>query len=135
MISQQQEALEQLGTRMRAGRITRRSFMTRAAALGLSTGAALTFLEGCGGSSAPSASGTSGSVTYWNLLGGGDGVRMVQMQDDFNKQYPNVSLKAVTLAWGQPYYTKVAMSAAGGRAPDVGISHISRVSTYAQIGF
>jgi len=133
MISQRQEALAQLGTQMRTGRITRRSFMARATALGLSAGAALTFLEGCGGS--PSASGPSGSVTYWNLFGGGDGVRMVQMQDDFTKQYPNIGLKAVTLAWGQPYYTKVAMSAAGGRAPDVGISHISRVATYAQIGF
>ncbi|MBO0795894.1 MAG: extracellular solute-binding protein, partial [Ktedonobacteraceae bacterium] len=33
------------------------------------------------------------------------------------------------------YYTKVAMSAAGGGSPDAAISHISRVSTYAAIGF
>src|SRR3989442_608913 len=99
MISEQQEALEHLGTQVRTGRITRRSFMTRAAALGLGAGAALTFLEGCGGSSVSSASGTGGSITYWNLFGGGDGVRMEQMESDYRKTHPDVQLQAVTLAW------------------------------------
>src|SRR5947209_19546099 len=75
------------------------------------------------------------SITYWNLFGGGDGVRMVQMQNDFVRSHPNIDLKAVTLAWGEPYYTKLAMSSSGGRPPDVGISHITRMPAYAELGF
>jgi multiple sugar transport system substrate-binding protein len=30
------------------------------------------------------------------------------------------------LAWGPPYYTKLAMASAGGRAPDLAIMHASR---------
>ncbi|OLB61503.1 MAG: hypothetical protein AUH94_06085 [Ktedonobacter sp. 13_2_20CM_2_54_8] len=74
-------------------------------------------------------------MTYWNLFGGGDGARMIQMQNDFVRSHPNIDLKAVTLAWGEPYYTKLAMSSAGGRPPDIGISHITRMPAFAQLGF
>ena len=75
------------------------------------------------------------SITYWNLFGGGDGARMIQMQNDFVRSHPDIKLNAVTLAWGAPYYTKLAMSASGGRPPDVGISHITRMPAYAELGF
>jgi multiple sugar transport system substrate-binding protein len=81
-------------------------------------------LTGCG------AGGTT-RVRYWNLFGGGDGVLMVKMQNDFSAKHPDISLEAVTLAWGPPYYTKLAMAAAGGRAPDVAILHLSRLTGYA----
>jgi multiple sugar transport system substrate-binding protein len=129
----QHEALHELTIRRRAQSITRRSFLERATVLGLSSGAALALLEGC--SSPITAGGDHVGLTYWNLFGGGDGVRMIQMEDAFSASHPNTSLKAVTLSWGEPYYTKVAMSAAGGRSPDVAISHITRMSTYAAIGF
>ncbi|MBO0793286.1 MAG: extracellular solute-binding protein, partial [Ktedonobacteraceae bacterium] len=92
-------------------------------------GAALTLLNACG---AVSGNSFGTQVTYWNLFGGGDGVRMVQMQNSFVHSHPALGLEAITLAWGEPYYTKLAMAAAGGRPPDVAISHMSRVSTYAQ---
>jgi multiple sugar transport system substrate-binding protein len=38
------------------------------------------------------------------------------------------------LAWGAPYYTKLAMASAGGRAPDLGIMHASRLPGYAPGG-
>jgi multiple sugar transport system substrate-binding protein len=118
--------LEKLLSRVRSGRMTRRGFLERSLALGLSSGAALTLLDACG-----SAPGASGSVTYWNLFGGGDGVRMLEMTDAFSKAYPAINLESVTLAWGEPYYTKIAMAAAGGRPPDIAISHITRMYTYA----
>ena len=74
-------------------------------------------------------------ITYWNLFGGGDGVRMIQMQNDFVRSHPDIKLNAVTLAWGAPYYTKLAMSASGGRPPDVGISQITRMPAFAELGF
>jgi multiple sugar transport system substrate-binding protein len=53
------------------------------------------------------------------------------MENDFSKSHPNINLQSVTLAWGDPYYTKLAMAGAGGRPPDVAISHMTRVATYA----
>jgi len=73
-------------------------------------------------------------ITYWNLFGGGDGARMVEMQQAFQQKYPEIDLRAVTLAWGAPYYTKVAMSAVGGSPPNVAIMHLSRLHTYAAAG-
>jgi multiple sugar transport system substrate-binding protein len=102
--------------------------MERTVALGLSGSASLALLDACG-------TGTSStSLTYWNLFGGGDGVRMVQMQNDFASAHPEVNLEAITLAWGEPYYTKLAMAAAGGRPPDVAISHMTRMIPLAQGG-
>jgi multiple sugar transport system substrate-binding protein len=57
------------------------------------------------------------------------------MQNAFVRSHPEIDLKAVTLAWGEPYYTKLAMSASGGRPPDVGISHITRMPAFAELGF
>ncbi len=112
------------------GQMSRRTFLERSAALGLGGTAALTLLDACGSSS--SASGTD--LTYWNLFGGGDGARMIQMENSFSKSNPHINLQSVTLVWGDPYYTKLAMAAAGGRPPDVAISHMTRVATYAAQG-
>jgi multiple sugar transport system substrate-binding protein len=43
-----------------------------------------------------------GTVEYWNLFGGGDGVRMRQMEDGYRQANPGTRLQAVTLAWGNP---------------------------------
>jgi multiple sugar transport system substrate-binding protein len=111
-------------------RLSRREFLHRCAMAGFA-GLAVTSVVSCG---SPLDNGKP-SVTYWNLFGGGDGARMVQMQDDFVQTHPDIDLKAVTLAWGEPYYTKLAMSASGGRPPDVGIAHISRMPTFAAMDF
>jgi multiple sugar transport system substrate-binding protein len=71
----------------------------------------------------------SGTVSYWNLFGGGDGVRMLQMEDGYRKANPAVQLRSVTLSWGNPYYTKLALSTVGDRPPDVAVSHLSRIKT------
>jgi multiple sugar transport system substrate-binding protein len=71
------------------------------------------------------------TVAYWNLFGGGDGVRMQQMEDGYRKANPDIDLQAVTLAWGNPYYTKLALSTVGGRPPAVAVSHLTRMKTLA----
>lgn len=80
---------------------------------------------GCGGL-APGRD-SSGSLDYWNLFGGGDGVRMTQMLDGFRAANPGIELSAVTLAWGNPYYTKLSLATLGDKPPDVAISHLTRM--------
>lgn len=71
----------------------------------------------------------AGTVEYWNLFGGGDGVRMRQMEDGYRKAHPDIELRSVTLSWGNPYYTKLTLSTVGDRPPDVAVSHLTRMTT------
>jgi multiple sugar transport system substrate-binding protein len=76
----------------------------------------------------------SNVLTYWNLLGGGDGVRMKDMEAVYQKANPEVDLEAVTLTWGNPYYTKLSLATLGAQPPDVAISHLTRVPTLVNAG-
>jgi multiple sugar transport system substrate-binding protein len=40
-----------------------------------------------------------------------------------------VELSAVTLDWGNPYYTKLSLSTLGDKPPDVAIAHLTRMKT------
>jgi multiple sugar transport system substrate-binding protein len=71
----------------------------------------------------------AGSLDYWNLFGGGDGVRMEAMEAGFRKKYADIGLTAVTLAWGNPYYTKLSLATLGRKPPDVAVSHLTRMKT------
>ncbi len=103
----------------------------------LAAGSAAGGLAGCG---SQLKSGFTGAppgpqvLTYWNLLGGGDGVRMKQMEAVYQKANPDVDLQAVTLTWGNPYYTKLSLATLGAQPPDVAISHLTRVPTLVNAG-
>ncbi|WP_299166813.1 extracellular solute-binding protein [uncultured Arthrobacter sp.] len=106
----------------------RRQFLTGAALLG---GAAATgTLAGCGG---PAAAGEE-TLRFWHLLSGGDGVKMQAMIDRVNAESPDFDVVPTVLAWGTPYYTKLAMASAGGRPPELAIMHASRIPGYAPGG-
>jgi multiple sugar transport system substrate-binding protein len=96
--------------------LTRRRVL--AGALGL-TGALAA--PGCG------AAGGQARVREWNLFGGGDGARLLQIHQQFVAERKDIAFQAHTLAWGPAFYTKLAMSAAGGRAPEVATLHLSRL--------
>ena len=67
-------------------------------------------------------------VTWWDFLGGGDGVRMKSLITDFNKEHAGqIQINATTLDWGIPFYTKVQTSAAVGEGPDIMTYHASRI--------
>jgi multiple sugar transport system substrate-binding protein len=111
--------------------LTRRSFLaTGVAAAGALAGSA------CGwpGQGFGLAGPASGVLTYWNLFGGGDGVRMVAMLDAYRRARPDVNLEATTLTWGNPYYTKLSMATLGGSPPDVAIMHLARMPQLAPAG-
>jgi multiple sugar transport system substrate-binding protein len=101
-------------------RTTRRTVLRLAAAAG---GAAL--LSSC-------ARGAGGAVdlAYWNFFGGSDGELMAELVDRFRAEAPGVRVTGTTLMWGPPYYTKLAMACAGGRAPDLAAMHASRLATF-----
>lgn len=82
--------------------------------------------------SSPLAAGLLGSdldpetVIYWNLFGGGDGVRMQDMQAGYRETYGADSLQATTLTWGNPYYSKLTLATVGNQPPDVAVAHLTR---------
>ncbi|MFE6283692.1 extracellular solute-binding protein [Streptomyces sp. NPDC057877] len=76
------------------------------------------------------ASGADARVRYWNLFSGGDGYNMIAMLDAFRQANPGIDVKDSTLQWGNPFYTKLAMAAAGNRAPDLGVMHLGRVTGF-----
>jgi multiple sugar transport system substrate-binding protein len=75
------------------------------------------------------------TVVWWDFLGGGDGVRMKKMIEDFNAAHAGqVRIDATTLEWGTPFYAKVQTSAAVGEAPDLMTYHASRIPLAVQQG-
>jgi multiple sugar transport system substrate-binding protein len=76
----------------------------------------------------------AGTVDYWNLFGGGDGVRMQQMEAGYRQSHPQTPLQAVTLAWGNPYYTKLSLATVGRKPPNVAVSHLTRMTTLVEAG-
>lgn len=91
-------------------------------------------LSGC--ASPASASGAS-ALSVWDLFQGGDGMLMDDMIEAVSKGAGGAEgfeIDRTILDWGPSYYTKLAMSAAGGRASDVAAMHLSRLAGYAPGG-
>jgi multiple sugar transport system substrate-binding protein len=64
-------------------------------------------------------------LTYWDFLGGGDGIRMKQIVEDFNKSQSDIHVTESTLTWGEPFYTKVHTAVVAGQTPDIMTYHLS----------
>ncbi|WP_026126641.1 extracellular solute-binding protein [Nocardiopsis xinjiangensis] len=101
----------------------------RRAVLGGAMAAAGMAATGCGAN----ARSTSGQLrlSEWNLFTGGDGLRLLEMHRQYQEAHPEIDLRASTFDWGSPFYTKVAMGAAGGRGADVATAHVSRLESLA----
>jgi len=68
------------------------------------------------------------NVVWWDFLGGGDGVRMKKLIEDFNNEHAGkIQIQATTLDWGTPFYSKVQTSTAIGQGPDIMTYHASRI--------
>ncbi|MFI5936999.1 extracellular solute-binding protein [Actinoplanes sp. NPDC051494] len=106
--------------------------LTRRALLGGTAAAAALGLAGCSGLTPGLDPG--GTLNFWNLFGGGDGLRLTQMLDAYRAANPAVELDAVTLAWGNPYYTKLSLATLGDKPPNVAVSHLTRAKTLVSAG-
>ncbi|MEV0231714.1 extracellular solute-binding protein [Nonomuraea sp. NPDC050786] len=67
-------------------------------------------------------------VKYWHFLGASDGIIMNKMVQAFAKDNPEIFVEENVLAWGEPFYTKIAMAGAGGRSPDLATFHLARLA-------
>lgn len=108
--------------------VSRRQLLAGTAALGsvlLASG-----LTGCGGTAQAAVQ----DIRFWHLLTGGDGIKMQAMINKANESNPDYTVSPTVLAWGPPYYTKLAMASAGGRPPELAFMHASRVPGYAPGG-
>ncbi|WP_020578228.1 extracellular solute-binding protein [Actinopolymorpha alba] len=114
----------------RGSTITRRGLLWS----GLVAGLGLGTLAACSPAAGGALGGGATQVAFWHLMGGGDGVRMDTILADMRDELRGASVKQTVLAWGAPYYTKLAMASAGGRAPDLAIMHLSRLGGYAPGG-
>lgn len=117
--------------------LSRRTFLR--GALGTAAGLSVAgTLSGCGSAIAAGLAGSElspGTLTYWNLFGGGDGARMQTMQAGYEAANGGKdSLQAATFTWGNPYYTKVTLATIGGAPPDVAVSHLTREKNLARAG-
>lgn len=108
----------------------RRSFL-RWGLAGAGAVAAPGLLAGCASPAAPSG---SSSLRVWDLFSGGDGVLMDEMLATVTSGPDAFDVDRTILEWGPSYYTKLAMAAAGGRAPEVAVLHLSRLAGYAPGG-
>ena len=119
----------------------RRPFSRRGFLAAAGTLAAATAVAGC---SAPTTSpaglhrlqrrGECSTLVYWNLLTGGDGTHMEEMEAYYTKTHPGVNLQSTILTWGNPYYTKLALAIRSGSPPDVAIMHLSRINEFGPPG-
>ncbi|WP_295657760.1 extracellular solute-binding protein [uncultured Nocardioides sp.] len=92
--------------------------------------------SGCGTPVATSFTGAqpaTADVIFWHLFGGGDGANMGTMVDSYRSSSGR-SVEPTLLSWGNPYYTKLALSASSGRPPDVAVAHLSRLPLLARAG-
>ena len=121
-------------TRSRAessGGLSRRDLLRTAlvGAGGVALGGAL---AGCATPGAVGAGRTP--VMIWDLFSGGDGALMQEMVGAVASANPDIAVESTTLAWGPPYYTKLAMASSGGRPPEAAVMHMSRLAGYAPGG-
>lgn len=112
--------------------LTRRRFLTLAGA-----GATMFATAGCGatydvagGFASPASGRNRTTLIYWNLLSGGDGQHMQEMEQAYRKSHPHDALDATVLQWGNPYYTKLAMAIRAGSPPDIAIMHLTRLPEF-----
>jgi multiple sugar transport system substrate-binding protein len=103
----------------------------------LAAGGGVTLAAAMSGCSSPLATSFTGGqpktadVIFWHLFGGGDGENMTTMLETFSES-SGLSVEASLLSWGNPFYTKLALSTSSGRPPDVTVAHLSRVPLLAQ---
>ncbi|MWA15710.1 extracellular solute-binding protein [Streptomyces sp. BA2] len=115
---------------------SRRRVLRGGLALG-ATGAAALTVGGCGSTIAQGFTGGAPSpsrLNFWNPFTGGDGERMLAMQDAYRAAHRSTELKSATFLWGNPYYTKLTLATLGDRPPQVAVVHLSKLPTLAEAG-
>ena len=94
-------------------------------------------VAGCGAPQAPASDlrdftggydGPPVTLDFWNGFTGGDGPYIRQMIEDFEKENPDIDIRATTQEWGDLYQKLPAGSFAGAGA-DVAVIHVEQIGT------
>jgi multiple sugar transport system substrate-binding protein len=64
-------------------------------------------------------------IVFWDFFGGGDGIRMKQIVDEFNASQSEIQVERTTQPWGAPFYTKIHTAVVAGQTPDIMTYHVS----------
>ncbi|GHO66958.1 ABC transporter substrate-binding protein [Ktedonobacter sp. SOSP1-52] len=116
MTHKQQEPWKDMMTEVRTGRMSRRAFMAKTAALGISTSAAITLLEACGGASGSADSGPV-TLTIWDYFNP-PGAGYLQLLADYSKAKPNVKIQRTAIPFAD-LKQKIIQGAAARQLPDI----------------
>lgn len=118
-------------TRASGGGISRRDFILRALGAGLSLGATGSLLAACGGST----EGSSKTISLWHGWAGADNTEMLNaVLDKFNKENRGgIKIEPTAFQWDS-LFSKLTVSAASGKAPNVVMVHTSELPEFAQRG-
>src|SRR5438445_2094330 len=117
MVSEQQNSMDEMIHVMQTGRMSRRSFLERATALGFSSSVAAAFLAACGGST----TGSTGPVTltlwdYFNPPGSG----YLGLISGYTKVKPSVKIQRTVIPFAD-LKQKLIQGAASGQLPDIAV--------------
>ena len=74
-----------------------------------------------------------GKLVFWSLFSGGDGGYMDKIIENYNGGTPKMSVQSIMLVWAD-YYTKLQTAVAAGKGPDIGVSHVSKLSELVEQG-
>jgi len=73
-------------------------------------------------------------ITFWNGFTGPDGVVMLKIIEQFNRENPDVEVSMQRIPWAT-YYNKLTVAGSDGRGPDVFISHADAMRRIKRSGF
>jgi multiple sugar transport system substrate-binding protein len=117
-------------------RLSRRRFLERSAQLALATSAAGSFLAACGSSTTGTTGSAKTTITFWdayNLTDAENSTLLTKVIPAFNKQHPNITVRAQNIPY-QSLLQKLIASVAGGNGPDVVRTDIIWMPQLAKIG-
>jgi multiple sugar transport system substrate-binding protein len=66
-------------------------------------------------------------VVFWNMFGGADGRVMEGIIKQFNEEHDDIHVEGMTQDWGE-FYTILSTAVLGNSAPDLAISHSTRLN-------
>lgn len=73
-------------------------------------------------------------IDFWNGFTGPDGMTMLELIREFNKQNPDVRASMQRMAW-DTYYNKLMVASVDGRGPELFVVHASTLPRMARAGF
>jgi len=73
-------------------------------------------------------------LAFWNGFTGPDGIVMLQIIDDFNRQNPDTEVVMQRIPWAT-YYNKLTVAGADGRGPEIFVVHADAIPRIRRAGF